>query len=64
MVFVYSFLSRSDTNLQQRIEYLSRAVIAAKSSTRRTSAGNAEEGEFLHDLEEKLEANHHKERNR
>ena len=39
--------------LQQRIEYLSRAVMCAKSSSRRTSASS--EGEFLQELEEKLE---------
>ncbi|XP_013792279.2 nuclear pore complex protein Nup155-like, partial [Limulus polyphemus] len=43
----------TDINLQQRLEYLSRAVICVKSSELRiTTAG---EGEFLHDLEEKME---------
>ncbi|XP_071835712.1 nuclear pore complex protein Nup155-like [Apostichopus japonicus] len=42
-----------DLTLQQRIEYLSRAVMCAKSSSLRTSS--ASEGEFLYDLEEKLE---------
>ncbi len=39
--------------LQKRIEYLSRAIMSAKSSTMRTSS--ATEGEFLHELEEKME---------
>lgn len=42
-----------DLTLQQRIAYLSRAVMCAKSSSLRTSS--ASEGEFLYDLEEKLE---------
>ncbi|KAL5017128.1 hypothetical protein ScPMuIL_006717 [Solemya velum] len=41
----------TDMNLQQRIAYLSRAIMCAKSSTSRTSS--ATEGEFLHELEEK-----------
>lgn len=40
-------------NLQQRIEYLSRSIMCAKSSSTRTSS--AVEGEFLHELEEKME---------
>ncbi|XP_062607131.1 nuclear pore complex protein Nup155-like [Saccostrea cucullata] len=43
----------TDVNLQQRIEYLSRAIMCAKSSSTRTSS--AVEGEFLHELEEKME---------
>ncbi|XP_060081127.1 nuclear pore complex protein Nup155-like [Ylistrum balloti] len=43
----------TDVRLQQRIEYLSRAIMCAKSSTSRTSS--AAEGEFLHELEEKME---------
>ncbi|ESO88145.1 hypothetical protein LOTGIDRAFT_234706 [Lottia gigantea] len=42
-----------DVPLQQRIEYLSRAIMCAKSSTSRMSS--AAEGEFLHELEEKME---------
>ncbi|KAJ8305762.1 hypothetical protein KUTeg_016307 [Tegillarca granosa] len=43
----------TDVPLQQRIEYLSRALLCAKSSTTHTSS--AVEGEFLHELEEKME---------
>ena len=43
----------TDVKLQQRIEYLSRAVMCSKSSSLRTSS--ASEGEFLHEIEEKLE---------
>ncbi|KAK3089178.1 hypothetical protein FSP39_001520 [Pinctada imbricata] len=43
----------TDVRLQQRIEYLSRAIMCAKSSTTRTTS--AMEGEFLHELEEKME---------
>ncbi|XP_033636336.1 nuclear pore complex protein Nup155-like [Asterias rubens] len=42
-----------DVILHQRIEYLSRAVMCAKSSNLRTSVSS--EGEFLQELEEKLE---------
>lgn len=42
-----------DVNLGQRIEYLSRAAMCAKSSTLRTTS--AVEGEFLHELEKKME---------
>ncbi|XP_041357627.1 nuclear pore complex protein Nup155-like [Gigantopelta aegis] len=42
-----------DVPLQQRIEYLSRAIMCAKSSTSRISS--AAGGEFLHELEEKME---------
>ncbi|XP_050400754.1 nuclear pore complex protein Nup155 isoform X1 [Patella vulgata] len=42
-----------DVSLQQRIEYLSRAIMCAKSATSRISS--AAEGEFLHELEEKME---------
>ena len=45
--------SSTEISLQQRIEYLSRATMSAKSSTMRTSS--ASEGEFLHELEEKME---------
>ncbi|XP_063962394.1 nuclear pore complex protein Nup155-like [Lytechinus pictus] len=43
----------TDVKLQHRIEYLSRAVMCSKSSSLRTSS--ASEGEFLHEIEEKLE---------
>ncbi|KAK3794466.1 hypothetical protein RRG08_003619 [Elysia crispata] len=43
----------SSINLTQRLEYLSRAVICAKSSTSRL--GTAAAGELLHELEEKME---------
>lgn len=39
--------------LDDRIEYISRAVMCAKSSTLPTAA--SKEGEFLHELEEKME---------
>ncbi|CAH1772348.1 unnamed protein product [Owenia fusiformis] len=42
-----------DINLQQRLEYLSRAAMSAKSSTLRTTSST--QGEFLHELEEKME---------
>ncbi|KAH9488744.1 hypothetical protein Btru_059325, partial [Bulinus truncatus] len=43
----------SHINLNQRLDYLSRAVISAKSSTSRL--GTSAAGEFLHELEEKME---------
>ncbi|XP_070562899.1 nuclear pore complex protein Nup155-like [Ptychodera flava] len=43
----------TDVGLPQRIEYISRAIMTAKSSTLRTSS--ASDGEFLHELEEKME---------
>ncbi|XP_052257804.1 nuclear pore complex protein Nup155-like [Dreissena polymorpha] len=43
----------TDVDLQKRIVLLSRAIICAKSSTSRASS--AAEGEFLHELEEKME---------
>ncbi|XP_006813173.1 nuclear pore complex protein Nup155 [Saccoglossus kowalevskii] len=43
----------TDVNLTQRIEYISRAIMSAKSSNLRTSS--ASDGEFLHQLEEKME---------
>ncbi|XP_067677422.1 nuclear pore complex protein Nup155-like isoform X1 [Haliotis asinina] len=42
-----------DVPLHQRIEYLSRAIMCAKSSTSRIMS--AAGGEFLHELEEKME---------
>ena len=47
---------RTDCDLQRRIELLSRSIMCAKSSTSRTST--AVEGEFLHELEEKMEVKH------
>jgi len=45
-----------ELGLQQRIEYLSRAAVCAKSSTSHVLA--AGDGEFLHELEDKMEVNH------
>lgn len=42
-----------ELSLDQRVEYLSRAVVSAKSCNLATSASTA--GEFLHHLEEKME---------
>ena len=39
--------------LELRLEFLSRAIMSAKSCNLRTAASS--EGEFLHELEEKLE---------
>ena len=50
---VHSLCYRSDLNLAQRMEYLSRATMCAKSSTQRISATT--EGKYLHELEEKME---------
>ncbi|XP_041111016.1 nuclear pore complex protein Nup155-like [Polyodon spathula] len=43
----------TEITLQQRLEYVSRAILSAKSSTSATS--QAADGEFLHELEEKME---------
>ncbi|KAK3595250.1 hypothetical protein CHS0354_010857 [Potamilus streckersoni] len=43
----------TDVDLQERMEYLSRAIMCAKSSTSHMSS--AAEGEFLHELEDKME---------
>lgn len=43
----------TDLSLSQRVEYLSRAIVCAKGSTLMTSVTT--EGEFLHELEEKME---------
>jgi hypothetical protein len=43
----------TDLDLQKRIVLLSRAIMCAKSSSSRSSS--AVEGEFLHELEEKME---------
>ena len=47
------FLSSPDITLELRLEFLSRAIMSAKSCNLRTAASG--EGEFLHELEEKLE---------
>lgn len=52
-IFCCLFPNSIDLTLTQRMEYLSRAAICAKSSTMKTAAGT--EGEFLHELEEKME---------
>jgi len=44
-----------ELTLQQRIEYLSRATVCAKSSTSLVLASG--DGEFLHELEDKMEVN-------
>lgn len=43
----------TEISLQQRLEYISRAILSAKSSTAVSS--QASDGEFLHELEEKME---------
>ncbi|XP_051876297.1 nuclear pore complex protein Nup155 [Pristis pectinata] len=43
----------TEISLQQRIEYISRAILSAKSST--ATSSQAADGEFLHELEEKME---------
>ena len=43
----------SDMRLAQRVEYLSRAIMCAKSAT--SIGGNVSSGEFLHELEEMME---------
>ena len=43
----------SDVTLELRLEYLARAIMSAKSCNLRTAGSG--EGEFLHELEEKLE---------
>ncbi|XP_039606595.1 nuclear pore complex protein Nup155 [Polypterus senegalus] len=43
----------SEITLQQRLEYISRAILSAKSST--SAISQATNGEFLHELEEKKE---------
>ena len=49
--------SSTDLSLTQRLEYLSRATMCAKSCPARgvASSSAAPEGEFLHELEEKME---------
>uniref|UniRef100_A0A7M4FDX0 Nucleoporin 155 n=1 Tax=Crocodylus porosus TaxID=8502 RepID=A0A7M4FDX0_CROPO len=46
-------LHSTEISLQQRLEYLARAILSAKSSTAISSI--AADGEFLHELEEKME---------
>lgn len=43
----------AEISLQQRLEYISRAILSAKSSSCTSSMGA--DGEFLHELEEKME---------
>ena len=49
----------TDLPLTQRIEYLSRAIMCAKSAT--SLGGSTASGEFLHELEEKMEVGVHAE---
>ena len=49
----------TDLPLTQRIEYLSRAIMCAKSAT--SLGGSTASGEFLHELEEKMEVRVHAE---
>ncbi|NXF88358.1 NU155 protein, partial [Eubucco bourcierii] len=46
-------LHSTEISLQQRLEYIARAILSAKSSTSMSSI--AADGEFLHELEEKME---------
>ncbi|NWT04676.1 NU155 protein, partial [Mionectes macconnelli] len=46
-------LHSTEISLQQRLEYIARAILSAKSST--TISSIAADGEFLHELEEKME---------
>lgn len=48
----------TEISLQQRLEYISRAILSSKSSSCVSSLGA--DGEFLHELEEKMEVfTHH-----
>lgn len=47
------FSPSTEISLQQRLEYIARAILSAKSSTAISSI--AADGEFLHELEEKME---------
>jgi len=51
-VYLCVFIS-AELGLQQRMEYLSRAAVCAKSST--SHVLTAGDGEFLHELEDKME---------
>lgn len=55
MTFVYeNVVSRStEISLKQRLEYMARAILSAKSSS--SISAQASDGEFLHELEEKME---------
>ena len=53
LLIVWIFCFSIDIDLQRRIVLLSHAIMCAKSSTSRTAS--AAEGEFLHELEEKME---------
>lgn len=53
IVFLIVFYS-NDIDLEGRLEYLSRAIMTAKSCNVRQPS--ISDGEFLHELEEKLEA--------
>lgn len=46
-------LFSTEISLKQRLEYISRAILSAKSSSCISAQGA--EGEFLHELEEKME---------
>lgn len=46
-------INSTDITLQNRVEYLSRAIISAKSASFPGASGS--NGDFLHELEEKLE---------
>ena len=52
-IWLYVYLFRNDIDLEGRLEYLSRAIMSAKSCNVRPSS--ISDGEFLHELEEKLE---------
>lgn len=47
------FSLSTEISLQQRLEYIARAILSAKSSTAISST--AADGEFLHEMEEKME---------
>lgn len=52
VVIYFIFLCCSALDLRQRLEYLSRAVMSAKSAAFRSDSA---EGDLLHELEEKLD---------
>ena len=52
-MFACFFLYSTEQSLEQRIECLSRAVMCSKCCNLATTTSN--EGEFLHELEERLE---------
>ena len=53
MIYILCFLYSPELSLEQRIECLSRAVMCSKCCNLATTTSN--EGEFLHELEERLE---------